>query len=75
MPRAELCTTSHGRVEDLVLTTDAETLAQINLRRLSFGQAARTGRAVVDGPPGLVRALPGWIRPSPFATVAPAVAL
>jgi DNA-binding HxlR family transcriptional regulator len=73
-PRAELCTTSQGRVEDLVLTTDAETLVQINLRRLSFGQAARTGRAVVEGPPRLVRAFPGWIRPSPFADVAPAPA-
>jgi DNA-binding HxlR family transcriptional regulator len=73
-PRAELCTTSMGRVEDLVLTTDAETLVRINLRQLTFGQAARAGLAVVEGPPALARALPGWIRPSPFAGVEPAVA-
>ena len=70
-PRAELCTSSMGRVEDLVLTTDAETLVQYNLRRISFGQAVRAGRVSLEGPPSLVRAFPGWIRPSPYAHVRP----
>ncbi|GAC1612036.1 MAG: winged helix-turn-helix transcriptional regulator [Mycobacteriales bacterium] len=67
-PRAEVCTSSMGRVEDLVLTAEAETLAYINLQRLSFGQALRTGRITLDGSPSLVRAFPGWLRGSPYAT-------
>lgn len=63
-PRAELCTAFPGRSEDLIITTDAATLAQWNLRRIAFDQA---GQVRVDGPPGLARAFPTWIRPSPFA--------
>lgn len=68
-PRAEVCTTSAGRTEDLSLRTDAATLINLNLRRITFPQALRTGRATLSGPPGLRRAFPGWIRPSPFAHI------
>lgn len=68
-PRAEVCTTSMGRVEDLVLRTDAETLIDVNLRRITFPQAVRSGRARLEGPARLARAFPGWLRPSPFAHV------
>jgi DNA-binding HxlR family transcriptional regulator len=71
-PRAELCTSYPGRPEDLIVTTDSETLVQWNLRRMTFQEAVRTGRCRVEGPPGLARAFPSWIRPSPFAHVSPA---
>jgi DNA-binding HxlR family transcriptional regulator len=71
-PRAEVCTAHPGRTEDLVVTTDAETLVECNLRRMSFEEAVRSGRLTLEGPPRLARALPSWIGPSPFAHVAPA---
>jgi DNA-binding HxlR family transcriptional regulator len=71
-PRVEMCASYPGREEDLVVTTDSETLAQWNLRRIAFADAVRAGRCRVDGPPRLVRGFPTWLRPSPFAHV-PAV--
>lgn len=70
-PRAEVCTTSMGRDEDIVLRTDPTTLIDYNLRRITFPQALRSGRAQLIGPTRLTRAFPGWIRPSPFAHVQP----
>lgn len=70
-PRAEVCTAYPGRAEDLIVTTDAETLVQWNLRRITFQQGLRAGRCRLEGPPALVRAFPTWVRPSPFAHVAP----
>jgi len=74
-PRAELCTAYPGRADDLSVTTDSETLVQWNLRRITFQQAVREGRCRLEGSPGLVRAFPTWIRPSPFAHVSPARSL
>jgi DNA-binding HxlR family transcriptional regulator len=68
-PRAEICTASMGRQEDLVLTTDMETLSKYNLRQITFQEAIRTGHAQIDGPRDLALAFPTWIRPSPFADV------
>lgn len=70
-PRAELCTAYPGRTEDLIVTTDCESLVQWNLRRITFEQGVGEGRFHLEGPPGLARAFPSWIRPSPFAHVAP----
>ncbi len=70
-PRAELCTSNPGRAEDLIVATDPQTLVQWNLRRITFQEALRTGRCQLKGPPGLVRAFPTWLRPSPFAHVRP----
>ena len=70
-PRAEVCTTSAGRTEDLVVETDAATLIDYNLRRISFGDALRAGRVRVEGPRRLATAFPTWIRPSPFAHISP----
>jgi DNA-binding HxlR family transcriptional regulator len=66
-PRAEVCTSFPGRDEDLVVTTDSTTLTEWNLRRIGFQEALRSGRCRIDGPPGLARRFPTWIRPSPFA--------
>ena len=71
-PRAEVCTTNMGRDEDLVLRTDPATLIDYNLRRITFTQAIRSGRAELIGTARLTRAFPSWIRPSPFAHAAPA---
>lgn len=71
-PRAEVCTSNPGRPEDLIVATDSETLVQWNLRRISFREAVRFGRCRLEGPPALVRGFPTWLRPSPFAHVAPA---
>lgn len=71
-PRAELCTAYPGRPEDLIVTTDSETLAQWNLRRITFADALRGNRCRLEGQPRLVKAFPTWVRPSPFAHVAPA---
>lgn len=69
-PRAELCTSSLGRTEDLVVTTDCQTLVDYNMRSITFPQAIRAGRLQVEGPTRIARAFPTWIRPSPFAHVA-----
>ncbi|MGQ0671066.1 MAG: winged helix-turn-helix transcriptional regulator [Actinomycetota bacterium] len=71
-PRAELCTSYPGRTEDVIVTTDAETLVKWNLRRIPFQEALRSGRCRVEGPAGLVKAFPTWMRPSPFADISPA---
>lgn len=70
-PRAELCTSYPGRPEDLVITTDSETLVDWNLRRITFDDALRN-RCHMEGPPRLAKAFLAWVRPSPFAHVAPA---
>ena len=66
-PRAEVCTTSMGRDEDLVVSTDAQTLVDLNMRRTSLAAATRSGRLQLSGPRGLIRALPSWVGPSPYA--------
>lgn len=71
-PAAELCTSHPGRTEDMIVTTDAEALAQWNLRRTTFQTMVRAGRFRVQGPAELQKAFPTWIRPSPFAHIAPA---
>lgn len=71
-PRGEVCTSYPGRAEDLVVTTDTESLASWNLRRISFAEGLRQGRFSIDGSPPLARAFPRWIRASPFAAVMPA---
>ena len=68
-PRAEICTTSMGYPEDLILTTDMETLSKYNLRQITFQHAIRAGYARIDGPRELALGFPTWIRASTFAQV------
>lgn len=71
-PRSEICTAYPGRSEDLIVRTDAETLVQWNLRRLTLQEARRSGRLEIDGSPALARAFATWVRPSPFAHISSA---
>jgi DNA-binding HxlR family transcriptional regulator len=66
-PRAEVCTSYPGRVEDLVVRTRSEVLARCHLRHTTFAQAERGGHLEIDGPRDTVRAFLDCIRPSPFA--------
>lgn len=72
-PRAELCRAYPGRPEDLIVRTDAATLVQYNLRRITVEEARQAGRLQVEGAPALVKAFLIWVQPSPFAHVAPAI--
>jgi hypothetical protein len=58
-----------GLDEDLVVTTDVETLALIHSGPLTVTDVIRNGRCTVIGPADLVRAFPGWGGKSPFAGV------
>jgi DNA-binding HxlR family transcriptional regulator len=70
-PRAELCSSGTGYVEDLVCTTDSACLVDLHLKRTSYRAAVRDGRLLLEGPPRLVRSFAGWFRTSPFAELTP----
>jgi DNA-binding HxlR family transcriptional regulator len=65
----EVCIRPPGLDEDLVVTTDVETLARIHSGPLTVTDAIRSGRCTVTGPADLVRAFPGWGGKSPFTGV------
>jgi DNA-binding HxlR family transcriptional regulator len=71
-PHPELCTKAMGYVEDIVAHTDSACLIDIHLKRTTYREALRGGRLVLHGPPRLTRAFVTWIRPSPYAEIAPA---
>jgi DNA-binding HxlR family transcriptional regulator len=66
-PQPELCTRGVGYIEDLVCETDARTLVDLHLERLSYEHARRTKRLQLIGPATLGRQFPTWFRASPFA--------
>jgi DNA-binding HxlR family transcriptional regulator len=70
-PRAELCSTATGYVEDIVCETDAACLVDLHLKRTTYAGALRDGRLALSGPPSLVRAFRSWFRTSPFADLTP----
>ena len=72
-PHAEVCSTSSGRDEDLVLRSTSETLARCHLRHITPSAAIRDGSLELDGPPRAQRAFLSALRPSPFAHVRPNV--
>jgi DNA-binding HxlR family transcriptional regulator len=72
-PRAELCSAYLGWDEDIVVSTDSETLAHYHLRHLTYADAARLGRMRIQGTRANVKSFLGCIRPSPFAGTQPAV--
>jgi DNA-binding HxlR family transcriptional regulator len=70
-PQPELCTRGVGYVEDLVCETDARTLVELHLGRLTYARARRTKQLRLDGPAPLTRQFPTWFRTSPFAPYLP----
>lgn len=70
-PQPELCTRSHGLVEDVIVHTDAGTLVDLHLRRVSYAEAIRSERLGLEGPTRLTRQFPTWFRASPFAELVP----
>jgi DNA-binding HxlR family transcriptional regulator len=71
-PVAEVCTAYPGQPEDLVLRTDSETLARVNLRHVTFDEAERSHRIAIDGPRGRRADFVRCLRPSPYAAIKPA---
>ena len=70
-PQPELCTRSSGYVEDLLCSTDSETLVDLHLKRTTYAAALRSGRMTIDGPRSLVSRFHTWFRTSPFADYLP----
>lgn len=71
-PQPELCTRPSGYAEDLVCRTDAVTLIDLHLKRLTYPAAIRSRRIELLGPPTLTRQFRTWFRTSPFAAFIPA---
>jgi DNA-binding HxlR family transcriptional regulator len=70
-PHPELCTRGLGYTEDVTASTDSSCLVDIHLTRTTYGEAIRSGRLVLEGPPTLTRGFTSWIRSSPFAASTP----
>jgi len=68
----ELCVRPPGLDEDLVVTTDTETLVRVHMGRLELREAERRELWRTEGTPELVRAFPTWGGLSEFAGIAPA---
>jgi DNA-binding HxlR family transcriptional regulator len=73
-PEPEVCRKPPGFDEDLVVTSDTESLAKWHMGRLSLGQAMHVGAITIEGPRRLVREFSSWGGMTPFASVAPATA-
>jgi DNA-binding HxlR family transcriptional regulator len=71
-PESEVCVKNPGLDEDLVVTTDSVTLADVHRGRLDFAHAIKSGLLTVCGPPDLARAFPTWGGLSYYAKVKPA---
>ncbi|MEP6600043.1 MAG: winged helix-turn-helix transcriptional regulator [Actinomycetota bacterium] len=70
-PRSEVCSRYPGTPEDLVVHTDADTLARLHLREHTYQNLVRQKKISIDGSRALARAFPTWIRPSPYAEAHP----
>ncbi|MGH7710911.1 MAG: winged helix-turn-helix transcriptional regulator, partial [Gemmatimonadaceae bacterium] len=68
----EICKTSPGLDEDLIITADAEAFVRWHAGQLTWTQATRGDRIQLDGPSSLVRAFPTWNGRSMFAHIGPA---
>ena len=71
-PHPEVCTTSQGRSEDLVVRTNAETLAHVHLRHVTMATAVGDGTVVIDGAPRARRTFLAALRASPYVQEAQA---
>lgn len=57
---SEVCLTDPGLDEDLIVTAEAEALAEWHMGEIEWRDAVAARRIDVSGPPRLVRALPTW---------------
>lgn len=69
-PEVELCLTDPGYEINLVINADLLTLTRIWMGEQKIQEAMRQGQVALQGPPALVRAFPGWLKLSVFATAA-----
>ena len=65
----DVCLRDPGFPVDLVVSADLEALTRVWMGDLSLAQAMRHGLVSVEGPRYLVRAFPGWLALSAFASV------
>jgi DNA-binding HxlR family transcriptional regulator len=70
----EICLLHPGGEEDLIVTTDAETLMLVHMGSLTMAEAAAAGRWRAEGDPTIARRFPTWGGVSRFAKVKPAPA-
>jgi hypothetical protein len=73
-PEPEVCLKPPGFDEDLVVTSDTESLANWFMGRTSLGQALHARTITIEGPRHLVREFGTWGGQSPFASIAPVAA-
>jgi DNA-binding HxlR family transcriptional regulator len=66
---ADLCVKDPGFGVDLVVHADVGTIARVWAGHLSFAEGVRSGGLRLEGPRALVRAFPGWLLLSHFASV------
>jgi DNA-binding HxlR family transcriptional regulator len=71
-PQAEICIKNPGLNENLIVTTDAVTLTDVQRGCLEFGRAIKAGRLAISGPRNLIKAFPTWGGISYYADVKPA---
>ena len=65
----DVCMRDPGFEVDLVIQAEVAALAKVHTGHLSFAAGVRAGSIRVEGPRELVRAFPGWLLHSPFASV------
>jgi DNA-binding HxlR family transcriptional regulator len=67
----EICKTSPGLDEDILITAEAEAFVKWHAGHLTWTEVTREGRIKLEGSPSLVRAFPTWNARSMFAHVKP----
>lgn len=65
----ELCLVNPGREVGLRVSTTPKAMAEVWRGDVVFADAVRAGAIRLEGPAKLVRAFPGWLKLSVFATV------
>ena len=65
---ASVCLQPPGFDDDVIVTSDAATMYDVYLGRVTFGQAMSAGDLSLDGTPSDTRAFPKWLEGSGFAT-------
>jgi len=65
----DLCLQDPGFEVDLLMHTDALTLAEVYMGDVPLNEACACGRMKVEGPPSLVQTIPKWFSRSLFADV------